>query len=121
MPQRLLDKPIHRPSVSQPIPVPRSEEWKDYYDVITKIGKGGFSIAASVRQKSSGLIFAAKKTNLLGLTFLNKKRALAEIKYHSQLEHPFIVKFYESFVQKAYIVIIMEYCEGNKYITKNNL
>ena len=105
-------KTLARASVSQPAQSVRNEEWKNFYEVITRIGKGGFSVAATVKSKSNGRIFVAKKTSLTHLSYQNKKHAQSEVKYHSQLNFPFLVKFYEAFVQKDYVVIIMEYCEG---------
>lgn len=40
-----------------------------------------------------------------------KDEALNEVKVLSKLEHPNIVKYYDSFIEKSFLNIIMEYCE----------
>ena len=41
-----------------------------------------------------------------------KSEAINEVNILSKLEHPHIVKYYDSFIDKQYLNIIMEFCEG---------
>ena len=93
-------------------PIHQNRDWKLSYDVIKKIGRGGFSVTASVKLKGTNNIFAAKKTTLTGSNPENKRRALNEMKSHKTFDFPFIVPFHEGYRDQNYLVIIMELCEG---------
>ncbi len=41
-----------------------------------------------------------------------KAEAINEVTILSKLEHPNIVKYYDSFIEKNFLNIIMEFCEG---------
>jgi len=41
-----------------------------------------------------------------------RSTALNEVKILSALENPYIVKYYDSFIEKNYLNIVMEYCDG---------
>jgi serine/threonine protein kinase len=41
-----------------------------------------------------------------------KAEAINEVTILSKLDHPNIVKYYDSFIEKNYLNIIMEFCEG---------
>jgi calcium-dependent protein kinase len=51
----------------------------------------------------------------------NLKQIKAEINILSSLDHPNIVKYYETYENKEFLYIVMEYCPGGdlfKFITK---
>ncbi len=41
-----------------------------------------------------------------------KAEAINEVTILSKLDHPHIVKYYDSFIEKNLLNIIMEFCEG---------
>jgi NIMA (never in mitosis gene a)-related kinase 1/4/5 len=41
-----------------------------------------------------------------------RMEAINEVNILSKMESPYIVKYYDSFIEKNYLNIIMEYCEG---------
>jgi NIMA (never in mitosis gene a)-related kinase len=41
-----------------------------------------------------------------------KNEAINEVTILSKLDNPYIVKYYDSFIEKNFLNIIMEFCEG---------
>ena len=65
-----------------------------------------------VRRKSDKRIFVLKQINIQNMKPKLKTAALNEAKILGQLEDPHIVKYYDSFLEKNNLNIVMEYCEG---------
>eukprot|EP01006_Ploeotia_vitrea_P039021 TRINITY_DN66304_c1_g1_i1.p1 TRINITY_DN66304_c1_g1~~TRINITY_DN66304_c1_g1_i1.p1 ORF type:complete len:455 (-),score=74.08 TRINITY_DN66304_c1_g1_i1:362-1726(-) len=76
------------------------------------IGKGSFGRALLVTDKHAQ-VFVAKELNLKQMNKKDKRSSENEVRMLQQLDHPFIVKFVDSFVDKNEIMyIIMEYADG---------
>ena len=94
---------------------------KDYI-IKERLGTGAFGIAYKVLQKSNNNIYVIKQIPLLGLTYQQKKEAKLEANILSSVKSDYIVRYYESFEEKNYLNIVMEYCNGgdlSQYINKN--
>lgn len=96
------------------------------YHVIEPIGKGSSSETFKVEKIQTKEVFCAK---IISKKYIKSKNITDQIKNEvsimKHLNHPNIVKFYESFEiqsqEDSYIVIIMEYCENSdlrNYIAK---
>lgn len=64
-----------------------------------------------IRDRSSGQLYAAKFISLKGLGEKEILRADEERLIHSQLAHPNILKFCESYLEGETLIFVMEYCE----------
>eukprot|EP00727_Mastigamoeba_balamuthi_P006559 m51a1_g2523 putative protein kinase domain protein (719) ;mRNA; f:225399-227848 len=93
--------------------------WKDTYEVVKQIGRGGFSKIFLVRRKDTGGLFAAKRTDLAAAAAESRLKAVNEMKVHSSIpDHPFIVPFYEAYHKaNSVAVIIMRHCDGGDLYT----
>lgn len=79
--------------------------------------KGGFAVCYKVT-KETGELFAAKIITKESLkTTRNKEMLRGEIKIHSLLQHPNVVKFYEFIEDDANIYIILELCPNYSLMT----
>lgn len=76
------------------------------------VGKGSFGHALLVRD-GYGQVFVAKELNLSQMSKKDRLSAENEVRLLQQVDHPFIIKFIDSFVDAASkLYIIMEYADG---------
>lgn len=86
------------------------------YERIRGLGKGQFGNVQLCRRKADGREVAIK---LLALdAFFHEDNVQKEILNHRLLVHNHIVEFYEVFVFKHHLCIVMEYC---KYVNSVEL
>jgi len=90
------------------------------YNIKREIGRGSCSIVYEIEHDNKK--YAMKKVNLASITQNQKKYILSELRIISEHNSPYLIKFYNSFVQDDNLCIVMEYCEkGTLYnIVKNN-
>lgn len=106
---------------SEPPPVPEnlarvSRDGKEtHYNVIKKIGSGGFAVVYLVENSETGEQFALKCTSKARFTNQRiKKKLVSEIEIHHSLHHRHIVEFKGVFQDSNYVYFVLEYCsKGN--------
>jgi len=64
------------------------------------IGEGGFGKVYKVRHKLDGNIYAIKKA-VMNYEDLNDRKILKEVSLLSKLNHPNIVRYYQSWLEDA--------------------
>eukprot|EP00928_Gymnodinium_smaydae_P052587 TRINITY_DN3658_c0_g3_i1.p1 TRINITY_DN3658_c0_g3~~TRINITY_DN3658_c0_g3_i1.p1 ORF type:complete len:534 (+),score=103.25 TRINITY_DN3658_c0_g3_i1:187-1788(+) len=82
-----------------------------------KIGEGSFGKAILV-QASDGSSLVCKMVDVSKRTPKETQDAVKEGKLLSQLKHPYIVRYRESFVESGWLCIVMDYCEGGELTKK---
>jgi len=82
------------------------------FEFISKLGKGSFGVVHKVRRKSNKTIYVLKQINVSRMKSKMRGIALNEVKILKSLENPYIVKYYDSFIERDQLNIVMEYCEG---------
>ena len=82
------------------------------FEILSKLGQGSFGIVYKVRRKIDKGAYVLKQINIAQMNTKLRKEALNEVKILSSLDNLYIVKYFESFVEKNNLYIIMEYCEG---------
>ncbi len=77
------------------------------YTILDPIGNGGFAKVFKVKNENK--VYALKK-----ILLYNKdvKKITNEAEMLSKIDNEYIVKYYDSFQDKEYFYIIMEYCDG---------
>ena len=92
------------------------------YKIIEKIGQGAFGSVFKVLNSKDNQVYALKQIILKEA----KKEELEQLKKEadilSSINNQYIVKYYDSFIEKDTFNIIMEFCEGidlRKLITEN--
>ena len=93
--------------------------WKDirdYYKFGQVIGSGGFAEVRICKKKddSSNKIFAVKSIYKPSIKQEKLNQLIQEIQLLTSLDHPNIIKFYESYQDEHYFHIIMEHCHGGE-------
>ena len=103
--------------------LPGHPNWDDY-EMLDVLGRGNFGTVYKVKEKETKKLLVVKEINTSTSSKKHSMEAFEEINIMAQLkEKPFIVKYFDSFVEEKYICIVMEFCERgdlNTYLTKLN-
>ncbi|XP_031549090.1 serine/threonine-protein kinase Nek4-like [Actinia tenebrosa] len=89
------------------------------YSVEKLIGKGSYGEVFLAKHKKDKRMYVVKKVSLHKASEKERKAAEQEAKLLSQLRHPNIVSYRESFQgEQGFLFIIMNYCEGGDLYSK---
>lgn len=70
------------------------------YDLMGRLGKGGFGVVYHVRNRFDGLDYAVKRIRLPN-SKSSREKVMREVRALAQLDHPTIIRYYNSWVEKA--------------------
>lgn len=91
------------------------EDIHDVYDFCGKISSGYYGTVYKACFKNDPSKFYAVKTIAKSnLSQKNLKNLILEIQVLAKLDHPNIVKYYETYDDEKYFSLVMEYCEGGE-------
>ena len=113
------ENPSDDESPNEPLKYKSSSLEKDirnFYKFKGFLGEGHFGsvrTAFKKREYSPHKLFAVKSIALKKLTEKEYQDLILEVKIISSLEHPHIVKFYETYHDNKYFHIVTELCRGN--------
>jgi calcium-dependent protein kinase len=103
----------------------KQSDYKKKYEYVSMLGNGGFGKVRLHRDKNSkDLKFAIKTLKKDFLNPHNLKSLEEEVSILRTLDHPNIVKYFETYEDEFYIHIVMEYIPGDnlfKVITNRKL
>ena len=88
------------------------------YEIIKTLGEGGYGQALLVKNKEDGQRYVMKKVRLTALKPKDREEALREAQVLSSLRCPNIVEYKESFQERGYFYIIMEFADGGDLAQK---
>lgn len=84
----------------------------DAYERLEFLGKGTTGSVHKLRRRTDGCLFVEKQVVLTGFSELQRSEILNEASVMSQLLHPNVVAYEESFVSEDMLHIIMELLPG---------
>ncbi|OWF35461.1 serine/threonine-protein kinase Nek4-like [Mizuhopecten yessoensis] len=86
----------------------------EYYDIVHRLGSGGCGSVYLVRHKDNKRLYALKKIELDERKKTRTKESVQkEASILSQLKHPHIVAYYDSFYEgDEFLYIIQAFCDG---------
>merc|ERR1719159_1861646 len=85
----------------------------EFYDVDKKkMGEGSYGAVSKAKNKSTGVVRAVKSISKAQMK--NMDRFKQEIAIMKMMDHPNIIKLYESFEDHRNIYLIMEICSGGE-------
>ena len=82
------------------------------FEILKKLGEGGFGKVFKVRSKINNKVYAMKMVDLEELKTKGEKAyqlTMNEIKFLEVLVHPHIIKYYKNFNEGKYLYIIIEF------------
>uniref|UniRef100_A0A1I8ADL0 non-specific serine/threonine protein kinase n=1 Tax=Steinernema glaseri TaxID=37863 RepID=A0A1I8ADL0_9BILA len=82
------------------------------YERIRVAGKGAFGMAVLYRRKDDESLVIIKEIRIHELSSNERQLALNEVTLLSQLDHPNIISYYDSFEEDGVLMIEMEFAEG---------
>ncbi|XP_046396969.1 serine/threonine-protein kinase Nek8-like [Ischnura elegans] len=82
------------------------------YEEVRHIARGSQGVVALYRRKKDGQEVVQKRISISMLTNDEKRVTSNEVKVLSMLDHPNVIKYYDSFFEDSAIVIVMEYALG---------
>lgn len=89
------------------------------YKLSKKIGGGSFgTVWLAQRKDNSKYKFAVKKINKKEVQETEINLLRREIEILKEVDHPNIIKFYETYEDSNFIYIVMEHCSGGELFTK---
>ena len=82
------------------------------YEFLNKLGQGSFGTVYKVRRKADKSTYVIKQINIAQMNSKHRSEAINEVTILSKMDNPFIVKYYDSFIEKNTLNIVMEFCDG---------
>eukprot|EP01038_Epipyxis_sp_PR26KG_P005433 gene5433-7526_t len=84
----------------------------DKYSVQKVVGQGSYGRAVLSKRKTDNKLCIIKEISLAKLSKKDAKQTEQEATLLSKLKHPNIVTFWESFISKSVLYIVMEFADG---------
>jgi len=83
------------------------------FEIISKLGSGGFSKVYKVKRKIDNQIYALKKVQILNLSEKQKLNSLNEIRVLASIKNKYIVNYKEAFLDEkdCSLCLVMEYAD----------
>ncbi|KAK4525139.1 hypothetical protein GAYE_SCF08G3045 [Galdieria yellowstonensis] len=91
--------------------VSKTRDLEDAYELKEKIGQGSFGEVYKAVEKATGKLVAIKLIDLEDAKG-DIEEFRREIRILSQLNNPYIVEYYNSFLSDSFLWMVMEYLEG---------
>ena len=81
------------------------------FENLGKLGAGSFGTVFKVRRKEDRQVYVMKTINISQMDKRGQQEAIKEVHIQASLESPYVVKYYDSFIENKTLHIIMEFCE----------
>ena len=91
------------------------DPWTDY-EMVKKLGNGGYGTVVSVKDKKTGEALAMKKMTRMRAEKDYGERFWKEVEILSQLDHPSVLKFHDAFGDKEFYFLISELLTGGELL-----
>ncbi len=81
------------------------------FEILEQLGKGSYGTVYRVRRLADQRFYVLKQISMGPLTPLQQRECVSEVSLLASLDSPHIVRYYDSFLDKDALNIIMELCE----------
>lgn len=93
------------------------------FEKIRTVGKGAYGAAVLYKKKDDESLVILKEINMHDLNASERQLALNEVNVLAVLDHPNIIRYYDSFEEDGVLMIEMEYADNgtlSQYLTKQD-
>jgi serine/threonine protein kinase len=80
------------------------------FEEITRIGSGSFGTVMKVKRKQDGGIYVIKSVKIHELSKKEQFEAINEVDLLAKMDSFYVVKYFDSFIEKGCLRIVMEFC-----------
>ena len=106
-----LNSTSRLPISSKNVIIKKKGDPLEEYEILHKLGEGTYGVVFKVKNKNNNTIRAMKRISKHWFGNLNDNEVMKEIEILKNLNHPYIIKLYEYYVNDDYIFLINELSE----------
>lgn len=81
------------------------------FEILTRLGSGSFGTVYKVRRLVDESLYVIKNVRIAELSYKEQTEAINEVQILAQLKSPYVVRYYDSFMEKDALHIVMEFCD----------
>lgn len=81
------------------------------FDFLGKLGEGTYGQVYRARRLVDGQIYVVKKLQIAELNRSEQLAAINEVKLLAAMDHPHVVRYFDSFIDDGNLYIVMEECD----------
>lgn len=70
------------------------------FEVLSRLGSGSFGTVFKVRRLIDDNLYVMKNVRIVDLSYKEQTEAINEVKILAQLKSPYVVRYYDSFINK---------------------
>jgi serine/threonine protein kinase len=82
----------------------------DDFKILNTLGSGSFGTVYKVLRYEDKKDYVVKAIRIKDLSSREQLSAVNEVKLLAKIKNPYIVKYYDYYLDKEYLHIVMEYC-----------
>ncbi|XP_011694103.1 PREDICTED: probable serine/threonine-protein kinase DDB_G0278901 [Wasmannia auropunctata] len=94
------------------VTIRRGVEFKDDYDIQSELGRGKFGIVYRCKERTSGLMLAAKVVNVMKKE--DRRAVQREVDIMRRLQHPRLIQLYDAIDAGKQIYVVLELIDGGE-------
>lgn len=80
------------------------------FELISRLGAGSFGVVYKARRIINQCVYVIKSVRISELSFKEQGEAINEVKILAQMNSPYVVHYYDSFIDGDSLQIVMEFC-----------
>ena len=84
---------------------------REDFDFLERAGRGASSVVFKARRKADGKVYCVKEIDMSAVVPEEEEQALREVQLLASFEHPYVIRYYDSFLDDEILHIVMDWAE----------